>query len=104
MTIKKGDTVRIIAGKERGKQGAVATLIKETNRLTVENLNLRTHHLKPTQQRPKGGIVHKPGPMDRSNVIIVCPHCSNLTRGRMFVSETEKYRACTKCANNLDLK
>lgn len=104
MTIKKGDTVRIIAGKDQGKQGTVHSVIKEENRLTVENLNIRTRHLKPNQQRPKGGIVQIPGPMDRSNVILVCPHCSNLTRGRMVVTDGVKSRTCSKCNNILDLK
>lgn len=103
MTIRKGDTVQVISGKEHGKKGQVLTIDKASNRLTVDGTNLRTHHLKPNQARPKGGIVQKPGSMDRANVILVCSHCGKLTRGRMHIDGETKFRACTFCNGTFDV-
>jgi large subunit ribosomal protein L24 len=102
MTIRKGDTVQVIAGKEKGKKGPILTLDRAKNRVVVDGVNLRTRHLKPTQSRPKGGIVQLPGSMARANVILLCGHCGKLTRGRMLTENDHTYRACSFCTGAFD--
>ena len=105
MTIKKGDTVHIIAGKEKGKQGVVEKSILSTNRVIVTGINIRKHHLKPTKTRPKGGIAEFPGSLSRANVMIVCPHCSRPTRIKHTAgADNKKYRYCSHCQASLDSK
>ena len=103
MTIRKGDTIQVISGKERGKKGQVLKFDKLSNRLTVDGVNLRMHHLKPNQTRPKGGMVQMPGSMDRANVVLVCSHCGKLTRGRMNMDTDTKFSACTFCNGTFDV-
>ena len=105
MTIKKGDTVHIIAGKEKGKQGVVEKTIAETGRLVVAGINMRKRHLKPTKDRPKGGILEFAGSMNASNAMIVCPSCSKTSRIKHTVGgDNKKYRYCMHCQASLDSK
>lgn len=67
--IKKGDTVQVIAGKNKGKQGKVISV--KDGRVVVEGVNQITKHTKPSQANPKGGIVHQEAPIDISNVMYV---------------------------------
>ena len=69
--IKKGDTVQIIAGKDKGQEGKVLSVNPKTNRVVVEGLNMVTKHSKPSQANPNGGIVEKEAPIDISNVMLV---------------------------------
>lgn len=100
--IKKGDTVLVIAGKDLGKKGTVEKTIPSSDRVIIEGINLRKRHFKPSSARPKGGIVEVPGSMHRSNVMVVCPHCSKPTRIAHTVSENGKNRRCTHCNDSLD--
>ena len=67
--IKKGDTVKVIAGKDKGKEGQV--LAVKSGRIIVEGVNTITKHAKPSQANPKGGIIHQEAPIDASNVMYV---------------------------------
>ena len=69
--IKKGDTVQIIAGKDKGQEGKVLSVNPKTGRVVVEGLNMVTKHTKPSQANPNGGIVEKEAPFDISNVMLV---------------------------------
>ncbi len=69
--IKKGDTVQIIAGKDKGQEGKVLSVNPKTGRVVVEGLNMVTKHTKPSQANPNGGIVEKEAPIDISNVMLV---------------------------------
>ena len=69
--IKKGDTVQIIAGKDKGQEGKVVSVNPKTGRVVVEGLNMVTKHTKPSQANPNGGIVEKEAPIDISNVMLV---------------------------------
>ena len=104
MAIKKGDTVAIIAGKEKGKTGKVVDVYPETNRILVENINMVKRHQKPRSQQDKGGIITKNAPFDASNAMVVCPVCGKATRVGHTVIEGEKVRACKKCNGSLDKK
>ncbi len=70
MKFKKGDKVVVIAGKEKGKTGIIKEVISSKNQVIVEDVNIRTHHIKPTQQNPEGGILKQEGPINASNVMI----------------------------------
>ena len=104
MTIKKGDLVQIISGPDKGKKGTVEKTIPSIDRVIVAGINIRKHHLKPRNNRPKGGIVEAPAPLNRSNVMIICPSCSKLTRIQHTSSNGVKYRSCTHCKNSIDNK
>ncbi len=71
MKIKKGDTVRVIAGKDNGSEGKVLAVDVKKNRVLVEGVNKITKHAKPSQSNPNGGIVEKEAPIDISNVMLV---------------------------------
>ncbi len=71
MAVRKGDTVLVIAGKEKGKRGAVLKVLTKTQRIVVEGVNMRKRHQKPTQANPRGGILEFPGSMHRSNVLLI---------------------------------
>ena len=102
MTIKKGDSVIIIAGKDKGKTGPIERVLA-TGRVAVTGLNIRKSHLKPSRTNPRGGIIEFAGPMSRSNVMIVCSHCSKPTRVKHTIEEDgTKYRTCLHCAGSLD--
>lgn len=102
MTIKKGDSVTVIAGRELGKTGIVERVIAPLGRVVVSGVNIRKHHIKPTASRPQGGIVESPAPFSRSNVMILCPHCSKPTRVRKTAGEKGFYRSCLHCNGSLD--
>ena len=71
MKIKKGDTVKVIAGKDKGKDGKVLAVNVKDNTVVVENVNMVTKHTKPSQANPQGGIVQQSAPIDMSNVMYV---------------------------------
>ena len=75
MTIRKGDTVKVIAGKDKGAQGEVLFAFPEKGRVTVQGVNLVHKALRPTQANPNGGIDTREAAIDVSNVMLVCPSC-----------------------------
>jgi large subunit ribosomal protein L24 len=98
MKIKKGDKVKIMRGKDRGKDGQVLQIVKKDSKLVVEGLNLRFRHLRPRKANEKGQRVEFPAPIHSSSVMLVCPKCSKPTRVGYNVSDKSvKERACKKC-------
>ncbi len=71
MKIKKGDTVKVIAGKDLGKEGKVLTVDQKNSKVIVEGINMVTKHMKPSQANQNGGIIQKEAPIDASNVMLV---------------------------------
>jgi len=69
--IKKGDTVKVIAGNHRGKQGKVLAILTETNKAVVEGVNLVHRHTKPSASNPQGGIIKKEAPIHISNLVLL---------------------------------
>ena len=78
MKIKKGDTVRVIAGADKGKEGKVISVDQKNGKVVVENVNMLTKHTKPSMANQNGGIIHQEGPVDISNVMYV--HKGNAVR------------------------
>lgn len=103
MNIKSGDTVAIIAGKDKGKEGKVISAQPKDGRIVVEGINIQKRHTKPRSAQKPGGILEKAGPIDVSNAMVVCPKCKRPTRVANITSEEgKKYRACKHCGENLD--
>jgi len=99
--IKKGDTVMVITGKDRGKTGKVLHLA-DPGRVFVEKVNLIKRHTRPSKAS-KGGIVEKEGGFYLSKVMIVCPQCEKPTRiGIRMIDGGKKLRYCKKCEEIID--
>lgn len=97
MAIKKGDTVSILAGKDRGKTGKVVRVDAKEKRVVVEGLNLVKKHVRPKKQGEKGEVVSMPRAVDISNIAVICSSCKKPTRlGSRMDGET-KVRVCAKC-------
>ncbi len=102
MRLKKGDTVKVISGKEKGKSGKVLKTIREENLVVVEKLNFVKRHQKP-DAKGKGGIVEKEGPIHQSNVAYLCGKCNAGVRiGFKLLEDGKKVRICSKCKEQLD--
>jgi len=98
MKIKKGDLVKIMTGKDRGKEGKVIQIFLEMKKLIVEGCNKRIKHLKPKKQREKGQKIEFDAPINISNVQLICTKCKKITRiGYKKLENKEKVRICSKC-------
>lgn len=97
MRIKKGDQVKILAGRDRGKIGKVTAVLIEAGRITVEGMNTAKKRMKPRKQGQKGETIAIAHPLQESNVMLVCPNCKKATRIGARVEGKEKYRFCKKC-------
>ncbi len=97
MKIKKGDTVLVISGKDKGKTGKVLKAFPREFRVIVENVNLRKKHMRRRGPQHQGGIIEFPAPVHVSNLKLICPKCKNPTRvGYAFEGEV-KFRRCKRC-------
>ncbi len=94
MKIKKGDMVRVIAGKEKGREGKVLSVNKKEGTVLVENVNMLTKHAKPTMENQNGGIIHQEGPIDISNVMYLLD--GEVTRIGFKVVDGKKVRVAKK--------
>jgi large subunit ribosomal protein L24 len=107
--IKKGDTVEIITGKDRGKRGLVLRTQPKESRVVVEGINVRKKHTSQNKQTGsgrtmQGGTVEFPGPMHVSNVMLVCPKCSETTRVRHSAGSEHGGRVCPSCGASIDAR
>ena len=99
MHVRKGDSVVVIAGKEKGKRGRVLRLVTEKDRVVIERINMVKRHTKPTQRNPRGGILEKEGTVNVSNVSLWCGKCIAPRRARHEHNEGQKKRrVCIKCS------
>ena len=101
MKLKTGDTVLVIAGKDKGSEGKVARVLTAENMVIVEGVATAKRHQRPTGQTMQGGIIDKDMPISASNVMIVCPDCGPAKIGARFDSDGRKYRVCRKCGSDL---
>jgi large subunit ribosomal protein L24 len=101
--VRRGDTVMVVAGKERGKKGKVLRVIPEKGRVVVERLNLIKKHQKPTQKVRQGGIIEREGSIHLSNVMLVDPASDKPTRvGMRALSDGKKVRVARRSGEMLD--
>ena len=96
--IKTGDTVKVIAGRDRGRVGKVKKVYPEKKRVLVEEINVVKRHLRARGPNEPAGIVEMAAPIHISNVMLVCPNCGEPTRvGYMRLEDGTKVRVCKKC-------
>jgi large subunit ribosomal protein L24 len=101
--IKKDDFVKVIAGKDRGKQGKVVRVFPKEKRITVERINMIKRHTRPTQKMQQGGIIEREGKIHVSNVMLVCVKCERGVRiGHKYLEDGKKVRICRRCGEVLD--
>ena len=101
MNVKKGDTVVVLSGKDRGKQGKVLGTVPADGKVVVEGINMVTCHVKPRKQGEQGGIVKREAALAACKVQVVCPKCSKATRVAHKVENGKKTRACKHCGAEL---
>lgn len=101
--IKKNDTVMVITGEDKGKQGKVLSVDPAKNRVIVEGVNMATKHKKPRKQGDIGGIIHQEAPVSATNVMHVCDECKKPTRiGFSILADGSKVRVCKKCGKTFE--
>ena len=102
MKLKIGDEVQILAGKDKGKTGKVTKILRNSNKITVEKVNIITKHIKKTAQKAGERIKYE-SPINASNAILLCPKCKKQTRISAKRLETgKKERICKKCGESVD--
>lgn len=104
VSIRKGDQVKVVSGRDRGKTGRVLTVDPWKNTVVVEHANIVKRHTRPNPAKNvKGGIVEREGPMSVSNVMLLCPACHKHTRiAHATLPDGTKARACRRCGATLD--
>ena len=103
MRIKKGDRVRVISGKDAGKEGKVLRRDLQKDTIVIENVNMVTKSARPTQKDPRGGFVKKEAPLHACKVMLVCPSCGKAARvSRAFLDSGKKVRICKQCGEIID--
>lgn len=100
--VKKGDTVLVLSGKDKGKQGKILQALPKKGKVVVEGCNKVKRHTKPSAKAPKGGIIEKEAPMFASKVMVVCPACEKATRIAKKEIEGKMVRSCKKCGESLN--
>ncbi|MDH7476452.1 MAG: 50S ribosomal protein L24 [Microgenomates group bacterium] len=101
MKIKKGDKVKIIYGKDKGREGKVEKVYKKQGKVLIPGINLYKKHIKKNEKMPQGGVVEIPRPLALSKVMIICPHCQKPTKIKIENIKGEKNRICKKCQNKI---
>ena len=104
MKVKKNDTVLVLTGKDNGKTGKVLRALPGDNRVVVDGVNVQKKHKKARSAQETSGIVEQAGPIDASNVLVICPVCGKATRVAHAVVDGKKVRVCKKCGKPLDVK
>lgn len=101
MKLKKGDTVLIMTGKDRGKKAKILKAYPKDGKILVEGINMVKKHQKPRKQGEKGQIVVMPRPINASNAKLICPKCGKPSRIGFNVNQKGKVRICKKCQQEI---
>ncbi|MFN3509729.1 50S ribosomal protein L24 [Tsuneonella troitsensis] len=100
--IKKGDSVVVLSGKDKGRTGTVQAVMPKDAKVLVDGINVIARHRKPTQQNPQGGIDRKPAPMHISKVALADPKDGKPTRVRFETKDGKKVRVAVKSGETID--
>ncbi len=101
MKIRKGDKIKVIAGKDKGRTGQVERVYPKSNKVLIQGINIYKKHIKKNEQMPKGGVVEIPRPIDAAKIALVCSHCGKATRIGYKIEKKRKLRICKKCQSNI---
>ena len=102
MKVKKNDTVLVLTGKDAGKTAKVLVALPKDNKVVVDGINVQKKHKKARSAQEVSAIQNQSGPIDASNVMVVCPVCNKATRVAYLVEGDKKVRTCKKCGAVLD--
>ena len=102
MHVKKGDTVVVLSGKDKGKQGKIISAMPKKSQVVVEDVNKVKRHTKPSVKAPQGGILDKEMPLVACKVMLVCPSCNKPTRIGHKQVDGKNLRVCKKCGEVVD--
>jgi len=102
MRIHKGDTVKVISGKDKGVTSSVMRALPESRKVVVEKVGVVKKAQRPTRDNPSGGIMSLEKPIHVSTVMLVCPKCNQPTRVGIKVTDKKKVRVCKKCGKDID--
>ena len=103
MHVKKNDTVVVISGKDKGKQGKVLSAMPNEGKVLVEGVNMLTRHVRPRSAKEAGGRIEQEGTIFASKVMLYCSKCKKATRiGYTYLDNGDKVRACKKCGETFD--
>lgn len=97
MFLKKDDSVIVLSGKDKGKQGKILRAFPKSNKAIVEGINKVKRHTKPSLKAPQGGILPKELPLDVSKLMVICPNCNKPTRIAHKALDGKNARVCKKC-------
>ena len=101
MELRTGDQVKVIRGKDSGKESRIAQIFPDKGKIIVEGVATAKRHIKPRGQTMQGGIVDKDMPIDASNVMIMCPTCGPTRISHKLDADGHKRRVCSKCGGDL---
>ncbi len=101
MKLKKGDNVKVIKGKDKGKTGKIEEVLPKLNKVLVANVNLYKRHLKAKSQSQPSEIITLTKPLPEANVILICPKCGKQTRVGYKIEKNIKSRICKKCKSQI---
>ncbi len=102
MKVKKNDTVKVLTGKDAGKTAKVLVAIPKTNKIVVDGVNVQYKHKKARSAQDVSSIEKQSGPIDASNVLVVCPVCGKAVRVKYDFVDGKKVRVCRVCKALLD--
>lgn len=101
--VKKGDTVLVLSGKDKGKRGKVLRALPREGRVVVEGVHVVKKHVKPNRKVMQGGIIAQEAPLHAAKVMLVCPKCNTPTRiARRRLADGKSVRACRRCGEIVD--
>ncbi len=102
MKLIKGDKVKVITGKDKGREGVIDRVYEKSKKILIKDVNMYKKHVKKNDQMPQGGVVDMPRPLAVSKVALICPKCGKLTRIAYKIDKSgKKYRVCSKCDNKI---
>lgn len=101
MKIRKGDLVKVIYGKDKGREGKVEKVYQKQKKVLIGGINVYKRHFKKSEQLPQGGIIEVPRPLDVAKVMLICPVCKKPTRVGYKKEGKRKFRYCKKCDSKI---
>lgn len=99
--LKKGDTVKITSGKDKGRNGKIEIVLPKINSVVVPEVNMYKKHVKGQQGGVKAGIYDLPRPLNIAKVALICPHCKMQSRVSFKIEKDTKFRICSKCKKQI---
>lgn len=97
MKLRKGDTIKVVAGKDAGRTGKIERTYAKKDAILIPGVNIYKRHVKKSDQVPQGGVVEIPRPLAVSKVVLICPKCKKNTRVGYKIVKKKKIRVCKHC-------